>query len=421
MVHRTSRSAVIALLLLLLVAGLGPGATAQGADAGGDLVLAIEDVETYARAHSPRLRILAAGAAATAAERDEQRAWSDPALAYDHEEADGSREWQVTLHKRLERPLRQGHLRGAWDERVRAADLEAEQATRDLLADLKAGYVELRLLESRLERLERLEEVVAAAAGIAGHRQAAGAASGLDGRLVQLAAYTVEAAGRHVRSEHGRRLAGWRADMGIPPAQELRLVTEVGYRKVDETAAAAARGLLAGAPGDEAQVALVASLGGLAAAARPGLLPGLDLYGGYKSFAGDEEGFVAGVAVDLPLFGKGKGEAARLQAERQSVAAGLAADRLRRDGEFTALVGAVQAAEPALADFAARTGPVALADVLLVSYREGAISLDDVLGAVQVETAALAAHHDELAAYYGNLFRLEALTGSRFVHFGPGE
>ncbi|MFO7608673.1 MAG: hypothetical protein R6X35_05670, partial [Candidatus Krumholzibacteriia bacterium] len=322
MVHRTSRSAVIALPLLLLVAGLGPGATAAEPDAGGDLVLAIEDVETFARAHSPRLRILAAGAAATAAERDQQQAWSDPALAYDHEQADGFREWQVTLHKRLARPLRQGHLRGAWDQRVRAADLEAAQATRDLLANLKTGYVELRLLESRLERLARLEDVVAAAAGIAGHRQAVGAASGLDGRLVQLAAYTVEAAGRHARATHGRRLARWRADMGIPAAQQVLLVTEVGYRPVDEAAVAAARGRLGDAPGEQAQVALVAALGGLASAARPGLVPGLDLYGGYKSFAGDEDGFVAGVAIDLPLFGQGKGEAARLEAERHAVAAG---------------------------------------------------------------------------------------------------
>jgi hypothetical protein len=56
---------------------------------------------------------------------------------------------------------------------------------------------------------------------------------------------------------------------------------------------------------------------------------------------------------------------------------------------------------------------------LSISYREGAITLDELLGAIQIEAAAIEAHYADLATYYQNIFRLEALTGAKLVKFAP--
>lgn len=419
MSHRTRRSVVTMLPLLCLFAVIGVGYSGAAAQETDDLILGIEDVEAFARTSSPRLRATAYEIDVVAAERKSALTWSNPALAYDHEEADSFREWQFTLNKRIDRPLTRGGLSGAWDGRVRAAELRFLQATRDVVADLKAGYVQVRLIESHLERLECLVGLVDIAADAAGRRHVEGELSGLDRRLIQLAAYTIETAENRARSRHERMLAAWRADMGVPVSCRLVLSTPVAFRPADLQDIGTYQGGLSTMPGDQAQVELARALEVQADAARPGLVPGLEVYGGYKRFEPDLEGFVAGIALDLPLFDPGKGEAERLRAERLIVESALTADRASREGEIAALVRSLSESQSLLAEFSADFDQGSLADAWSISYREGAITLDELLGAIQIEAAAIEAHYADLATYYQNIFRLEALTGAKLVDFAP--
>lgn len=421
MSHRTRRSIVILWSCLGLVAVLGSGPSGVAAQETGDLILGIEDVEPFARASSPHLRIAALEVDVARAERQSALAWSNPALAYDHEESDSYREWQFTLHKRIDGPLTRDRRHAAWAGRVRAAELRARQAVRDVVADLKTGYVRVRLIESRLDRLDRLAALVDLAADVAGSRHAEGELSGLDRGLIRLAAYTIATAENRSRSRYERALGAWRAAMGIEPSRRVTLTTPLAFQPIDAGGLAGCANEPASLPGDQAQVEMAQALEAQAEAARPGWLPGFDLYGGYKRFDPDPDGFVAGIALDLPLFGSGRGEAERLRAERRVVENALHVDRTRRAGEIAALIASVQAAQPLLARFVADLEPDSLADALLVSYREGALSLDELLGAVQIEAAAIEAHYAELESYYEDLFRLEALSGAELVHFTPQE
>ncbi len=419
MLHRAQRSAVIVLSLLCLFAGAGVGMADEAARDTGDLNLAIEEIEAFASARSARLRILSQELTAVNADRRRALTWSNPALAYDHEATEQFREWQFTLHKRIDRPFTRDSLRDGWDNRVRAVELRHLQARRDFLAEQRAGYVLLRLLETQLGQLTRLADLVNVAANVAGSRHVEGELSGLDRRLIQLTAYTVAAAERRTRRQFEQKLAVWRADLGIPPARGLRLTTSIGFRPIDLDDVAAYQGRLASAPGDQAHVAFAQALRAQADAARPGLLPGFDIYGGYKRFEPDLDGFVAGIALDLPVFDRGAGDAGRFEAERRIVESELAIDRARREGEVAALVASLREVQPPLEAFAVRVDQESLAETLLLAYREGAITLDELLGAVQIEAAALEAHHEDLATYYLNIFRLEALTGAELVHFAP--
>lgn len=419
MTHRILRPFVDLLPLLCLFALIGAGCLEAVAQESDDLILSIEDVESFARASSPRLRVAAYEVDVVSAERRSALAWSNPALAYEREEADSYREWQLTLNKRIERPLARGSLRDAWDGRVRAAELRSRQVERETVADLKSGYVRVRLIESHLERLDRLAGLVDVAAAVARSRHIEGELSGVDRRLIRLAAYTIEAAENRARSLHERMLAAWRADMGLPLSRDLVLTTPVAYRPISLQDVGAYEGGLRDMPGDRAQVELASALESHADAARPGLIPGLEVYGGFKRFESDLEGIVAGVSLDLPLFDPGRGEAEKLRAERLIVESGLTADRARREGEIAALVKTLSESQTLLADFAAEFEQSSLVDALSISYREGAISLDELLGSIQIEAAAIEDHFVDLATYYQNIFRLEALTGAELVDFAP--
>jgi outer membrane protein, heavy metal efflux system len=419
--HRARRSAVRALSLLCLFVVIGVRVSGAAAPETDDLIIGIEDIETFAHARSPHLRLVAHEIEVVQAERREALAWSNPALAYDHEQAASAREWQVTLQKHFTRPFSQGSLRRGWDRRVQSTELRGMQTRRDLVAALKTGYVQLRLLESQLARFDRLAGLVDLTAGVAGSRHAEGELSGLDRKLLRLAAYTVEAAAQRARSEHRQQLAAWRADMGIPAFRTVELATPIAFQPVDLDDASAYQGRLAAMPAAQAQATLAQALEAQADAARSGPVPGLYVYGGLKRFEPDQDGFVVGVAVDLPLFDRGAGEADRLRAERRIVENELSVDKARRDGEVAALVASLRDAQALLAGFAADLAEDSLANALLLSYREGAITLDDLLGAIQIEIAALEAHHADLAAYYRDIFRLEALTGVRLVGFAPAE
>ncbi len=421
MLRHGNRSAVKALSLLCLLVGAGVRVGAATAGQSSDLIIGIDDVGPFAQANSPHVRAAAHAIEAAQAERGDALAWSNPAVAYDLERAASSRAWELTLQKRFERPFRQGDLRRAWDGRVQSAQLRGMQAHHDLVAELKTGYVRLQLLESLLTGFDQLADLVTLATSAAGSRHAEGQLSGLDRKLVRLAAYTVEASAQRTRSQHRAQLAAWRADMGIAASHTLRLVTPIAYRPVALEAVEAYQGRLTSMPAERAQAALAQALEAAAGAARPGLVPGLQVYGGFKRFESDLNGFVVGAAVDLPLFDRGAGEAGRLRAEARIVESELSLEKARRAGDVAALVASLRDRQALLAEFGADLAEDSRAGALLLSYREGAINLDDLLGAVQIEVAALEAHHAVLAAYYEDIFRLEALTGVQLVDFAPAE
>ena len=420
MLHRTERSVAIMLSILGAILPGTPGLSLASTALASDVSIRFDDIEAYVREESPRAQIIAQKIAVVTAERDLALQWSNPSLAYDHEEYNIFRDWQITLHKRFTRPFSQSSLRDGWQGRIRSAELRGSQESENLLAELKTGYVRLRLFESYLDRLARLAELVDLASSVARSRYAEGELSGTDKQLIQLAAFSVGATSRRIRQEHRQYAAFWRADMGLPSAVTMDLVTDVRFQPFELDDASKYGAMLSNRPGNQARVMLAQALGSQAEAARPSLVPGIDLYGGYKRFASELDGFVAGVALDLPLFDGNGGASKRLEAERLIVENERAITLARTQAEIASLVTAINEAQPSLAEFAERLdqGPP-LADTLLFSYQEGSLTLDALLGAIQIESAAVENYFTELSGYYLNIFRLEAITGATIARFEP--
>jgi outer membrane protein TolC len=379
-----------------------------------------DEVEAFARAESPRARIIAQQLEAIRAERDDALQWSNPALAYDHEEVESSREWQVTIQKRLVMPFSQRNQREGWAGRVLSAEHHSDQETENLIAELKVGYVRLSLLDGYMDRLARLAELVRLASAAAESRHEEGELSGTATQLIQLSTLTVDARHRRVGQERREYAAVWRAEMGIPPSVEVGLTTSIDFKPVVLEGAGEYVALLDGRPGIQAQAALLRALSKQADAARPSIIPGIEIYGGYKRFEPEFDGFVAGISFDVPVFDRKAGAARLYEAKRRILENELAIFLARSTEEVESLVYLIEDAQHSLNSFADhldRNPP--LTDTLLFSYQEGSLTLDAFLNAMQIESSALEDYYEELSTYYLNIFRLEAITGASIVHFGP--
>ncbi len=166
-----------------------------------DLPIRFDELEAYARAESPRARILEQRLVKLQAERDDALQWSNPAITYDQENLEPFREWQVTLRKSFVMPFSHSKSREGWADRVHAAELQLDQDVTDLLADLKTGYVLLRLLDAYLTRLEQLEEIVSKASGSAEARHGEGELSGVERHLIQLSVLSLDSNRRSALQE----------------------------------------------------------------------------------------------------------------------------------------------------------------------------------------------------------------------------
>ena len=422
MSHQTGRLVVLVLCVWgPVITGLvGPGSVSAAPMSDPTTrVIRFDEIETLAREAGPRLRILDEQLEIARAERDDALQWSLPQLAYDREHIVTAEEWQVTVHKRLSNPLSQKAQRRGWEAYVRAEGHRQQQETAEFLADLKTGYVRLRLLETYVGRLGKLAELIELASGFADSRHAEGNLSGAEKHLIRLSAYGVEAHRRQVKQQHRELGATWAADVGIPGEAELKLTTPITYDAVALQDVGDYVALLEDRPAVSAQTALAQAWADRASAAHPSILPGIDLYGGYKKYEPSSDGFVAGIAVDLPLFHHKAGEARLYEARRRVVEYERAADLARATKEVESLVRTIEEAQPALAGFAdALDRDPPLTDTLLFSYREGSLTLDALLNAIQIEMAALETYYQELSLYYRSLFRLEAVTGISIAQIG---
>jgi outer membrane protein TolC len=420
--YRTHRSAVLVrLTLAALVLGFAlPGfvTTARATDQS----IRFDDLEAYARSQSPRARMLAQQLVKVQAERDDALQWSNPEIAYDHEELEPIREYAFTLRKSFVMPFAHSKNREGWADRVHAAELQLDQDVSDLMADLKSGYVLLQLLDAYLAQLTQLEGIVTEASNVAEARHGEGEMSGVDKHLIQLSVLALDASRRDALKERKKTAALWHAEIGISPGEEAVLVTPIVYKPVDLAPTEEYVVMFQRRPGVQSRTTLYQALGKQAEAAKPSLLPGFDLYVGYKHIDPILDGWVAGAALTLPLFDRKAGAARRLEADQRIAENELELYRNRTHDEIASLVQLIEDAGQALQSVTFRPDDgTSVISSLYVSYQEGRYTLEAFLNAIQIEVTGSRGYYEQLFRYYENIFRLEALTGAEIVSFSPEE
>lgn len=349
---------------------------------------ALDEAEFLTRVEQadPRFGVVDARADAARAEIAAVAARPNPSIAFDREEVWSGGTGFADHVVAIELPI---ELSGARGRRVDAArrDADAARAQRDLdrLAlrlDALEVYYAGTYRRLRVEVLRRGRSDLAALVDVVRTRRAAGDASGYDlGRLeLELDAYDDAIAEAELELAGARRRIA--ALIGEPGA-EIDAAGELAVAAPgDPPPAAAVR-----ARGDyrAAMLRADAAASELAAADR-GWIPRLTLTGGLKTseLADDTAiGYVAGLALELPVFDRGQGAGARARARRRgalaeakviehetSTAVAIAGDELRR--RITQLERYDAGAAAKLADLLRRAE---------TAYREGERPITELLDA----------------------------------------
>jgi hypothetical protein len=350
--------------------------------------------------------------------RDEDLQWSNPEIAYDREDVDISEEYQISLSKSFDMPWSYLKKRSSWKSRLQSAELMGKQRTNDFLADARRGYVELKLLDEYLSRLQQLKEIVVEVSQAATTRLTEGYLSGVEEHLIQMTAVSLRASYQAVLQERREVADQWRAEMGIQPGDSIFLETRVDYQPLQLQSVAEYLNLIEQQPGYRSRLKLQESLDKRAAAEQGKFISSIDIYGGFKRIEPGLDGYVAGLALSVPIFNKNGVVAKRYDIEKNIVEYETYLYRTKLTHRLDTLIESMKDSQQLLdiaADYLHQDNKVL--NNLVYSYEEGWQDLGDLLNAIQIEDSGLKDFYYQLIKYYENLFELEAILGTQLVVF----
>jgi outer membrane protein TolC len=290
--------------------------------------------------------------------------------------------------------------------------------TIDHLADLKSGYVTVQVHDQYLVRLEQLRNILTDASHVASSRHIEGHLSGVEEHLVQMTVISLNASYQNAKQRQREALAQWRASTGLGAEDRVVLSTDIDYREFSVKAAEQYAEMIESQPGLQTRHSLQQALTKQASAARASFIPSFNLYGGYKKIEPGYDGYVAGISLSLPLFNRNGAEARKYEAESNIAAQQVKLYQAQVAGRIESLTSSIAESQSMLAIVSGHfdEDEEALSN-LLYSYEEGWITLNELLNAMQIETAGLEDYYSQLIRYYEDLFELEALTGETLVTF----
>lgn len=380
--------------------------------------IGFDQIDQIAASQSPRGKIIGLQFDLSQAERDESLKWTNPELGYDREDLESSDEYQVTLGKRFEMPWVYLKRHSAWQDRIRSSEFLGEARRKENVAELKSGYVAAKLHEQYLDRLQQLRGILTDASSVAETRRTEGHLSGVEEHLVQMVVISLNASYQEALQRQREASTSWRAAMGYSADDSLILTTDVDYLHIEIRAPEYYSALSDSHPAVEAREAMRSALSKQASASRASFIPSISLYGGYKSIAPDNDGYVAGLSIGVPIFNLNGAEARRYEAESRIAHYEAILQRSRLKGKAEALALSIAESQNMLSRVADHfEEDLEALNSLLYSYEEGWLTLNELLNAIQIETGGLEDYYGQLIRYYENLFELEALTGETLVNF----
>lgn len=350
--------------------------------------------------------------------------WANPAVSYDREELIVAGRGQPENFWRLELPLEVSGRRGL---RVEGARLGLEAAREDsrrdragLLLDAMGFYWRAAAARQTVELLRQEREALARLIGAVRSRAAAGDTSGYDLDRLEVEVELLADQLADAEREHdawGRRLG---LLLGAPGArfdatQALQLPSLPGRPE-----AAFPQVLAARADYQAAQMRVAQAERELSAAGR-GWVPEVVLTGGVRNAIVSSEtawGYTAGLALGLPVFDHGQGDAARAHALlRQARAAQQLLERQVESELLTAREGLTSTlAQAANFERTQLTRVDRLVERAELSYQEGERPVFDLLDAYRTARAVRLRQVDLMQRA-----RLAELALKRAMGLMPGE
>jgi hypothetical protein len=345
----------------------------------------------------------------------------NPSISYDLEflERDSQSEYEqfLYLQKEFRLPGHYRNLRERKDSRITQLEYETESSRAEWLAATRLGFIRILLNQREIEKLGILKDQIGRLSDASLRRAEAGETAALENQLMQMSRYHLEARIDEKQLETNRLVTLWKSRMGFDQNAEVRFTGNVNETMVNLPRAAELISILDNSPlaRAERQAIQSASLG--TATAQSSRLPSFELSAGYKQLNPNWHGFLVGIALPLPLLSSNREAISQARALEQIEQTEWKLGQMERNQITFQILNALDDYEAKLEHAPENLSqPDQFLDRLLISYREGALSLNDFLNSMSLMADAYQTKFSRLSGYYSMILELEAMTGQEFIN-----
>ncbi len=345
----------------------------------------------------------------------------NPSIAYDLEFlGEGSQseyEHYLYLQKEFRLPGHFRNLRERSDSRIAQRELESESSRVGWLAVTRMGFIQIILNKNEIENLEVLKNQIERLSEASLRRAEEGEIAALDDQLLQMSLYHLQARMDEKTVETDRLITLWKNRMGFDQDTDVRFNGQFRDRQINLPQAADIISILDDSPQARADRQAVRTAASETAFAQSSRLPSFELSAGYKQLNPNWHGFLVGISFPLPLLSSNTEAVAQARALEQIEQTELTLAQMERNQITFQMMDALRLYEDKLDQTPEHLGnPEPFLNRLLISFQDGALSINDFLNSLNLMADAYQTKYSRLSDYYSMILELEAMTGREFIN-----
>ncbi len=385
--------------------------TAFGVQAEPLAVGSLDEVEAFARAHSPLMDAIRAEGEAATEEVRQSVVGRNPYLAFEQEITGNEMERSFTLEKEFRTPWSYNKQRQWLNAEVTGLNARTNRMVEETITDLKIQYVELAITQSYLQQLDNLVVLLDSLRTVISIRTVEGFESIIDAQLISSSLADLRA--RTTLLKHGfyAQRATWQLDMGLDTgatAESELLIPDLAIVDLSEVELLAA---LEDGPRWREIAAVGIAHHKRLDVERAAWLPTLGIGGGYKQSENGDARYLLGFSIPLPVLDHNSHAIHAAEAEVKLAAFEISREQLHLQVTLESQIKVLLELQSVLSDFPI---PGESLSVLFASLEEGWISIPAALSSLQGILEADKRRGELVLSWFTTLFELELLTATDF-------
>ncbi len=345
----------------------------------------------------------------------------NPTIAYDLEFLDNGTQSEYEQYLYLQKEFRlPGHyrnLRERRDSRISQLEYETESSRAEWMATTRLGFIQIILNKQEIENLGTLKNQIDRLSEASQQRAEEGETAALDNQLLQMSRYHLESRIDEKRLENDRFITLWKSRMGFDEETDVRFIGSFNDGRVNLPQTAELISILDDSPRSRAEREAIQSATFETAFAQSSRLPSFELSAGYKQLNPNWHGFLVGIAMPLPILSSNREAISQARALEQIEQTERDLAQMERNQITFQILNALDDYEEKLEQTPEHLNdPGQFLNRLLISYQEGALSINDFLNSLNLMADTYQTKFSRLAGYYSMILELEAMTGREFIN-----
>lgn len=395
-------------------------AASSGFSQDSTIEISFKDLPEFVTENSPVVRVINDDYSNEIADRDIDLQFTNPVISYSQEyvenESEEEREQYLILEKQFEMPWVYSLRRKSWNHQVESADYKRDQSIRNFIADIKADYVDIGLRENKIVRLRELQRIISDVSEIAQGQREEGAISGVEGNLIRLALSNLESRILQASLEKRDISSKWKTKIGADTVDKVHLSTKIDYKPVNIESVDAYLSMIQDTSGFRQRERKIDAAQKRVSMQKTSIIPNFSLFGGYKTITPDYNGYVFGLSLPIPILNINTPQIKKEYIELNLAENELYSYKLGAGHEIQTKLATISEYNESLAELSPQfSSTQSLIDDTVFSYKEGQISITDLLNAIQIYAESIDQYYEQLAIYYRNIFELEAIINKEIA------